>query len=279
MMSLSLIFISCATNNSQVFTDPLASYDITEADADKFWSLRSDSALAFKALYSYLELAEKDSESVILATKVSRAYYYCAQFLTNDSASKDSLFIKGYEVAQASRMRNPQYYNLLFSTGNEKMAIEGMGIEYVDNLYWGLANYGRWLESKGPLVRLGQRDLVWTTLEHIHDLDSNYYYGAYYRYKGALLARDPELGTDTLSMRIAFETAIDQSPDYLGNYTFMARYYCSLVGDKDLFYRILTQVITASNDKDSPCYPENQHEKKQAELLMIRAEKENWFRL
>ena len=124
---------------------------------------------------------------------------------------------------------------------------------------------------------MGQRDLIWTTLEHINDLDSIYYYGAYYRYQGALLARDPESEKDTLAIRQAFEAAIERAPDYLGNYTFMARYYCPLVKDKDLFYQLLTRVITSNLDESLEFYPENLHEKRLAELLMMQAEQENWF--
>jgi len=249
----------------------------SEADADIFWSLRADSVSAFRALWAYEELTRKDTESVLLGAKLARAYYYCGQFLTDSPARKDSLFMLGYEASQIVLMRNHDYYNLLFSTGDEKMAVQGLDGQYLDILYWGMANYGRWLETKGPLVRLGQRDLIWTTLEHIQELDSNYYYGAYHRYKGALLARDPESERDTLAIREAFEAAIKSAPDYLGNYTFMARYYCPLVKDKDLFYQLLTLVITSETDENLPFSPENQHEKRLAELLMIKAEKENWF--
>lgn len=277
---MSLIFFACSSSKvPSSLGDSTLEIIVTKADADSYWSSRADTSFALRALLSYQELAQKDSESVDLGSKLSRAYYYCGQFLTDNSTKRDSLFMLGYEASQGILMRNQEYYNLLFSTGDEKMAIRGLDGEYLDILYWGMANYGRWLETKGPLVRLGQRDLIWTTLEHVHDLDSNFYYGAYYRYKGALLARDPESEGDSLEIRAAFETAIEIAPEYFGNYTFMARYYCPLVNDKDLFYQLLTQVITAETDQELPYFPENQHEKRLAEELMIQAEKENWFQL
>jgi len=67
------------------------------------------------------------------------------------------------------------------------------------------------------------------------------------------------------------------APDYLGNYTLMAQHYCPGVGDKNLFYGLLTKVLTCSNSPDIPYYPENVHEKRLAEQLMMTAEKEDWF--
>ncbi len=250
---------------------------VSIADADSYWEQRADTVFAQRALHTYQQLAEGDSTSVVIASKLSRAYYYHGQFLATKTAQKDSLFLLGHETCQTVLKKDTEYYNLLFSTGDEHMAVQGLDKVFLDALYWGMANYGQWLATKGDIVRLGQRDLIWTTLEHIHDLDSNYYYGAYYRYKGALLARDPETQHDTLAIRAAFETAIEIAPEYLGNYTLMAMFYCPLTKDKELFYQLLTTVITSSSDPALPYHPENLHEKALAENLMIRAEKEDWF--
>jgi len=229
------------------------------------------------ALEMYARLAEQDSGSTELWSKLSRAYYYCAQYLTAQPARRDSLFLLGYDASQTALKRNTVYGDLLFSTGDEKVAVRGLDLDCIDALYWGMANYGQWLTTKSELVRLGQRELFLVTLEHIHDLDPDYFYGAYYRYKGALIRNDPKTQTDTTRIREAFESAIQHAPDYLGNYTMMAQYYCPLVKDKDLFYQLLTKVVTAKPNPELAFYPENYYEKKLAERLMVKAEKGNWF--
>jgi hypothetical protein len=278
LIGISVSFMACTA--SKVVRDDSAEAGVIEhnlADADSFWDLRADTSFAYRSLLAYQDLAEKDTLSIVLWSKLSRAYYYCGQFMTGHQLEKDSLFMKGYEASQNILAKDTEYYNLLFSTGDEHMAVRGLDAQYLDILYWGMANYGRWLETKGELVRLGQRDLIWTRLEHIHDLDSNYYNGAYYRFKGALMTLDPGSISDTLAIKTTFETAIAAAPDYLGNYTFMALYYCPLVNDKDLFYRLLTTVITMNNTENLPYYPENLLEKRRAEQLMINAEKGHWF--
>ncbi len=277
-ISLAWFIFGCSANQTPAVKEfSNSKLILTEAIADSFWVLRAEPAFASRSLAAYKILAEEDSASVELWAKLARAYYFRARYLTPEASEKDSLFLRGYEACQTILAQNSEYRNLLFSTGEEGMAIRGLDSRSIDVLYWGLANYGQWLSTKGSLVRLGQRDLHWTTLEHINDLDSNYYYGAYYRYKGPLLARDPATSGDTLAIREAFETAIDIAPDYLGNYTLMAQFYCPLTKAKDLFYRLLTKVLTTTPDSSLPYYPENLYEKKIAEQLMIKAEQENWF--
>ncbi len=236
-------------------------------------------ASAQAALTIFQKLAESDSSSIELWAKLSRAYYFCGQYLTTSPQVRDSLLLKGYEASQSVLKQNSEYRNLLFSTGDESMAVRGLDENSLNALYWGMANYGQWLATKSNLIRMGQRELIWTTLEHINDLDSTFYYGAYYRYKGALLGRDPKTENDTTGIREAFDEAIRVSPDYLGNYTLMAQHYCPLAQDKNLFYSLLTKVVTTTLNPDLPYYPENVYEKALAERLMIKAEKENWFNL
>ncbi len=278
--SLLLFLLACSGGdsiNTKNKVRPDTEEALSEAVADSFWALRADTAFANRAVQAYVELVEANPGSITLGSKLSKAFYYKAQYLTLKASQRDSLFMRGYEASQTVLNNNNAYRDLLFSTGEESMAIRGLDIQFIDALYWGMANYGQWLSTKGALVRLGQRDLHWTTLEHIYDLDSSYYYGAYYRYKGPLLARDPATQSDTLAIRLAFEKAIEIAPDYLGNYTLMARYYCPLIKDKDLFYRLLTTVITSSPNPALPYSPENLYEKELAERLMIKAEKEKWF--
>jgi hypothetical protein len=276
---LSTILISCTSTDipvTPVSTNPL---EINIENADSLWSLRADKANAQAALVVYQQLAELDSTSIQLWAKLSRAYYFCGQYLTQSPQVQDSLFLLGYGVSQTVLKQNSEYRNLLFSTGDESMAVRGLDQTSLEALYWGMANYGQWLATKSNLIRMGQRELIWTTLEHIHDLDSVFYYGAYYRYKGALLGRDPQTENDTTGIREAFDEAIRVSPDYLGNYTLMAQHYCPLAQDKNLFYSLLTKVVTTTPDPELPYYPENVYEKTVAERLMIKAEKENWFNL
>jgi len=273
------VLISCTSTDIPVTPDATYPVAINIENADSLWSLRADKASAQAALEVFQHLAESDSTSIQLWAKLSRAYYFSGQYLTQSPQVQDSLFLQGYGVSQTVLKQNSEYRNLLFSTGDESMAVRGLDKNFLEALYWGMANYGQWLATKSSLIRKGQRELIWATLEHIHDLDSTFYYGAYYRYKGALLGRDPETENDTTGIREAFDEAIRISPDYMGNYTLMAQYYCPLAQDKNLFYSLLTKVVTTIPTPDLPYYPENVYEKALAERLMIKAEKENWFNL
>ena len=250
---------------------------ITLRMADSLWSARADTTAARAAVKAYQILAANEPDRIEISAKLSRACYFVSQYLTTEPIKKDSLFMRGYEASQAILKRNNQYNTLLYSTGDENLAIRGLDKAYINALYWGMANYGQWLATKGDLIRLGQREVIWTTLEHIHELDSTFYFGAYYRYKGALLCRDPKFRNETTLIRESFEKAQIIAPKYLGNNTLMAAYYCPLAGDRTLFYKLLTEVVTAKLDPALPYYPENLQEKRMAERLLIRAQREKWF--
>jgi len=276
---LSLIFIACSANRPNAIpASNRPNPKLTIAVADSLWAGRVDSSTAFAALAAYDELAQQEPGSIILWSRLAHACYYCGQYLVSDLSTRDSLFLQGHEASQSILNQNPEYRKLLFSTGDELMAARGVDASLIDALYWGMASYGQWLVTKSALIRLGQRDLIQTTLEHIHDLDSNYYYGAYYRFKGAFLAQDPQAGTDTVAIRQSFEQALKIAPDYLGNYTLMAQYLCPVIQDKTLFYKLLTTVLTTVDEPGLSYYPENVQEKILAENLMFKAEKEDWFK-
>jgi hypothetical protein len=274
---LAVILISCSSSDISTTPGTVKPVEINLTNADSLWSLRAYRANAEYALELFKQLSASDSTSIPTWAKLSRAYYFCGQYLTESSLRQDSLFLRGYEVSQTVLKQNSKYRDLLFSTGDESIAVRGLDENSLEALYWGLANYGQWLATKSSLVRMGRRELIWATLEHINDLDSTFYYGAYYRYKGALLGRDPQTENDTTGMRTAFDMAIKVAPDYLGNYRLMAQYYCPKTQNKNLFYSLLTKVVTTKPDPGLPYYAENLYEKGLAEKLMIRAEKEKWF--
>jgi tetratricopeptide (TPR) repeat protein len=270
--------MACSTGKQQATPQAYPEdVSLTTEELDHLWAARVDSQTAYQALAAYVELAEQSPASIPLWSGLAHAYYYCAHYFDLPTAVRDSLYLEGYEASQSILNRDDEYRSLLFSTGDERVAVQGVDVRLIDALYWGMANYAQWLVTKGELVQLGQRDLIQTTLEHIHDLDSTYYFGAYYRFMGAFLARDPAGASDTTAVRTAFEKALEIAPDYLGNYTLMAQHYCPQVGDKNLFYSLLTKVLTYTDSPDIPYYPENIHEKRLAEHLMMAAEKEDWF--
>jgi len=245
--------------------------------ADSLWSQRFDPTAARMALNLYDSLAHLDSSSLQLWAHLSHARYFVANYLEEDLHLKDSLFLQGYEDLQQIISRNSTYEGLLFSTGDEGKAIQTLGEEYTENLYWGIANYGQWLATKGELIRLGQRRLVLSTLEHVHELDSSFYFGGYDRFLGAVLCRDPLVTGDLSAAEAAFRRSMQAEPDYLGTYTLMAGFYARRTHNRELYYSLLTKVMTANPEPDRPYYPENLMEKRRAELLLIQAERENWF--
>lgn len=253
--------------------------EISQHLADSLWAGRHDPDNALDALYAYEYLATRDSTALPVWTKLVQAYYFNADYvLWQDSTRRDSLFAEGYNMTRQILRQSKTYQSVLSSSGDPNLAAQSLGAEYSQVLYWGTACLAKWAATKGEIVQRGQRPWIMAVINHIHGLDSNFYYGAYDRFMGAMLCVDPLADENApLRARLHFEKSIAKAPEYLGTYTLMAQYYARQTKDENLFYQLLTRVVTSAVDVRSPVGPENFYEKKRAEHLLLQAKQEGWF--
>ncbi|MCF7796262.1 MAG: TRAP transporter TatT component family protein [Lentisphaeria bacterium] len=254
--------------------------EISQQLADSLWAGRQDPDNALDALYAYEYLATRDSTALPIWAKLVHVYYFNADYINwQDSTRRDNLFAEGYTMTRQILSQSKTYQSVLATSGDPKLAVQSLGAEYNQVLYWGTACLAKWAATKGEIVQRGQRPWILAVINHIHALDANFYYGAYDRFMGAMLCVDPLAGENAMvQARQHFENAIAAAPDYLGTYTLMAEYYARLTKDENLFYQLLTRVVTSSVDSRSPVGPENFYEKKRAEYLLLQAKQEGWFK-
>ncbi|MCF7802142.1 MAG: TRAP transporter TatT component family protein [Candidatus Marinimicrobia bacterium] len=253
--------------------------EISQHLADSLWAGRQDPDNALDALYAYEYLASQDSTALPVWAKLVHAYYFNADFVRwQDSILRDSLFAEGYNMTRQILGQSKTYQSVLSSSGDPKLAVQSLGPEYNQVLYWGTVCLAKWAATKGEIVQRGQRPWIMAVINHINALDANFYYGAYDRFMGAMLCVDPLADENApLRARQHFEKSIAKAPEYLGTYTLMAQYYARRTKDENLFYQLLTRVVTSVVDERSPIGPENFYEKKRAENLLLQAKQEGWF--
>lgn len=247
--------------------------------ADSLWAGRQDPDNALDALYAYEYLASRDSTALPVWANLVHAYYFNADYVQWQNLSRrDSLFAEGYTLTRQILNRSKTYQSVLASSGDPQLAVQSLGPEYNQVLYWGAACLAKWAATKGEIVQRGQRPWILAVINHIHALDANFYHGAYDRFLGAMLCVDPMAGENALMRaREHFEKSIAEAPDYLGTYTLMAEFYARKTNDENLFYQLLTRVVTSRVDERIPFAPENFYEKKRAEYLLLQANREGWF--
>lgn len=275
----SFVMISCA-GRTGVFLEQresAKSLDVAvdkkvelRAAADALWEQRGIPAKAREMLAAYIAASEADPTNVGLLGRLSRAYYLVANYVETDPAKKDELFTKGLETGERALGLYPEFRRIYQETKDEKKAIQAVGIEGIDAIYWTGANLGKWAAEKSLLIRLGNKSKVEAYNQRVMDLDRNYFYGAADRFFGALPTRIP--GGDLNLSKFHFEKSIEIAPNYFGTRTLMAEYYATKAQDRETFVKQLQYVINTPYDIIPEIAPENKYEQEYAKKLMERVD-------
>jgi tetratricopeptide (TPR) repeat protein len=138
-------------------------------------------------------------------------------------------------------------------------------------MYWYATNFGLWATDQGMSVVLLHKDMIRKVMERCLALDPDYFYAAPHRYFGAFYAKAPAFaGGDMDKAKQHFEEAIARHPAYLGTLTRYAEFYAVKLQDRDLFRRLLNQVLAADENALPEVAAENAIEKKKAKALLGR---------
>lgn len=275
----SLYLISCAGRKA-VFLEEQALPKATEvkvdvelnirAVADSLWELRGTPEKAREMLAAYISAAEADPTDVNLAARLSRAYYLIANYIESDPEKKDELFTKGLEIGERSLGLFPEFRKIYQDTKDEKKALQGVGVDGIEVIYWTGANFGKWAAEKNLLIRLGNKSKIEAYNQRVFDLDRNFFYGAADRFFGALPTKVP--GGDLNLSKFHFEKSIELAPNYFGTRTLYAEYYATKAQDRETFVKQLEYVISTPYDLILEITPENRYEQEYAKKLLERVD-------
>jgi len=276
---ISFVLTSCAGRKAvfleeQIFPPENKNLEIVEGIrtprmiADSLWNLRGEPDKAREMLAAYLEAYKLEPNDLILAARLTRAYYLVANYVETDPEKKNELFTAGLEVGERGLGQIPEFRKVYQETGDLKKAIATVGIENIELLYWTGANLGKWAADKNLLVRLGNKSKIEAYNQRVFDLDRNFFYGAADRFFGALPTRVP--GGDLNLSKFHFEKSIEIAPNYFGTRTLYAEYYATKAQDVETFRRQLEYVINTPYDIVPEIAPENKYEQEYAKKLLER---------
>jgi len=127
-----------------------------------------------------------------------------------------------------------------------RAALKNMDQNDLEALFWSTLSWNAWinlnLDKPSALAQLGAAEAC---LKRVLELDERFFYGAPHILMGAsLAARPPLLGGSPEKARIHFEQAMQESHKkfYLAQ-VYFAKYYAVRVQDRELFVRVLAEVI------------------------------------
>lgn len=248
------------------------------AEGDAAWEQRKDRAQLEAAIAKWTEAAAS-APSGELYVKLSRAHYFLGDAwyaVEGDAENRDAHYTEGLTYAEkAMGLLAPDFVAAVEGGEDHETAILKAPPEAVPAMYWQATNLGKWAASKGFATRLKYKDSVAATMKHVKSLDENYFYAAPWRYFGAFEAATAGLaGGDLEKSKANFEKAIEMAPNYLGTKVLFATYYCTKAQDKELYAKLLNEVIAADPTVDPAIEPENIREIEKAKQALAKIDEE-----
>ena len=277
LLSYLLIFSfwSCSNQKIKIQEAQSKNVEFLVQQAKQLWEQRSDSNSVKKANY-ILGLAndvKKNNKDIVII--YSQSLFFEGMFLEYDKIKKDSLFLKGAEVAKYSILNDSLFkstFNETIGDDNFKMlsALSVAPRELVPGMYWWATNKLWYLNNKPAIERINHRELLEVIMHRIIALEPDYLYGGPYRFFGIFYSRMP--GVEISQSKRYFEKAISSYPNYFGNKVQMSEFYHQKAENKNLFQNQLNSIINIEPTIDPYIIPENTFYQKRALLLLDQKE-------
>jgi hypothetical protein len=237
-------------------------------DAEIAWSARLDPQSARAALRLYRQLATLIPDNIPLQTEVVRAHYYVANFIEDDPEARDALYLQAVEAGERALARNAAFADAFARRQDVRDALSAATADQVGLVMWTGASLAKWVATKGLLVRLKHKPILEAYFQRVRELDDDYYYGATFRFFGALPTKVP--GGDLALSRAQFEEGVRRFPDFFGTRVLFAELYATKAQDPETFRTQLQYVIDGRADAIPEVTPENTIEQRRAARLMER---------
>jgi len=268
-------FLSCSSQKLKIQEAQSQNVEFLVQQAKQLWQQRNDTNSVRKANY-ILGLAnnvEKNNKDIV--NIYSQSLFFQGMFLEYDKIKKDSLFLKGAEVAKYSILNDSLFktnFNETIGDDDFKMlsALSVAPKELVPGMYWWATNKLWYLNNKPAIERINHRELLEVIMHRIIALEPDYLYGGPYRFFGIFYSRIP--GVEITQSKSYFEKAISSYPNYFGNKVQMSEFYHQKAENKNLFQNQLNSIINIEPTIDPEIIPENVFYQKRAVLLLDQKE-------
>tara|TARA_B100000886_G_scaffold107739_1_gene71969 strand:+ start:4195 stop:5073 length:879 start_codon:yes stop_codon:yes gene_type:complete len=274
IISFIIFFFNCTNPKIELENAQSQNIEFLIEQATNLWEKRSDTNAVKQANY-FLGLAYNVKKT---STEITDLYIKClffqGMFLEGDNDKKDSLFLRGSEVAKNSILNNDIFIELVqnSSVGDSTFkilsALSEVPKELVPSMYWWATNKLWYLNTKPAIERINQRELLEVIMHRVISLEPNYDYGGAYRFFGVFYSRIP--GVELSQSKTYFEKAISSNETYFGNQVQMSEFYYQKSEDKISFIEQLEYVKSLDASISNSNMAENLYYQKRANKLLLQ---------
>ena len=274
MISFTILFFNCTNPKIELENAQSQNIEFLIEQAINLWEKRSDTNAVKQANY-FLGLAYNVKKTDIEITDLYvKCLFFQGMFLEEDNDKKDSLFLKGSEVAKSSVLNNDIFIELVQnssigdSTFKILSALSEAPKELIPSMYWWATNKLWYLNTKPAIERINQRELLEVIMHRVISLEPSYDYGGAYRFFGVFYSRIP--GVELSQSKTYFEKAISSNESYFGNQVQMSEFYYQKSEDKTSFIEQLKYVKSLDASISNSNMAENLYYQKRANKLLLQ---------
>ena len=257
--TICILILNCAGHQSKSINNDNEFSSIIEK-GKLFWDQRSDTNAIKKAQHFIGSAYNQKPDDYDLALLYSKILYTNGLFHEKNNKNKTKLFFDGATICRNAIFNHPDFHTIYQNTkGDSSFRILSTIIEapktLIPGLFWWANNLSSYLNLKPVLERINNRELIEVILHRIISLEPSFYYSGAYRLFGSFYTRIP--GIELSQSKNYFDQAINLNAEYFGNYVNYAEFYYQKAGNKELFNKILTNVINLDPSTYPDIMPEN----------------------
>ncbi len=229
----------------------------------RFTALRDAAALPF------------DEELYNAFWNLSINYYFLAEGL-RDSPNQErrlELHHEGMLFGERALDCFPGFRTAIKNGEEVATAVTRIGKEGCPAIYWTTANLARWANIKGLSYMLFYKNKGKSMIEHVHQLDETWYYGASNRYLGVFYSKVPSISGGDMELGWkCFQRSLEIEPNYFGTHNLIAEIWATQMQDRELFVERLQYVLDAPLDVIPELVPIQRIEKEKAAALLAQVD-------
>lgn len=243
-------------------------------EAKKLWSTRQNRSDLESALTKFKAVAESDPSDYDTMVYLARGYYLLADAHLEDIEEKKKNWEISVSWGEKAMITHPEFKSAVADRKESVTdSVQFLTKKQIDALYWSAASLGKWAKNSGLTTTLKYKSQIKRMIERVGELNSDYFYGAVYRYWGVYYAVAPGFAGGSMEKSLEnFQKSFKVANNYLGTHILYAENYAAKQGDKELFKKELDFVLKSKADIIPELTPEQILEKKKAEKMLANME-------
>ncbi len=237
---------------------------------DELWAKRDEVEAAKQAIRLLEDELKQNPHDLRRILRLSRLYYLVGESISEkeNREAKLAQYDRTFQLCRAELAHQLG----LGDEATDQDIVAKAGPTHLPLLYWAAAGIARWGKHAPFRQKIAARSTIRLYWDRVFALDPAYFHGGGYRFFGGYYALVPTITgeQDVNKSKEMFDKALQVAPYYLETKVLYAEAYAAhpKVRDRELFRRLLNEVLQAEPGSDLDYAAENRLSQRKAKRLL-----------